>query len=71
MRVLEWLKPQRQTMEHSVPNSAGQGDAALAADRDWDVHNPRVSSEQLEALREKEKLVALRLRQQQQKDLAA
>ena len=58
-------------MEHSVPNSAGQGDAALAADRDWDVLNPRVSSEQLEALREKEKLVALRLRQQQQKDLAA
>ena len=43
----------------------------MAADRDWEVHNPRVSSEQLEALREKEKLVALRLRQQQQKDLAA
>ena len=58
-------------MEQSVPNGAGPGDAALAADRDWDVHNPRVSSEQLEALREKEKLVALRLRQQQQKDLAA
>ncbi|QNG29613.1 hypothetical protein [Synechococcus sp. LTW-R] len=58
-------------MEHSVSNSAGPGDAALAADRDWEVHNPRVSSEQLEALREKEKLVALRLRQQQQKDLAA
>ena len=58
-------------MEHSVPNSAGQGEAALAADRDWEVHNPRVSSEQLEALRTKEKLVALRLRKQQQKDLAA
>ena len=69
--MLEWLKLQSQSKEQRVPSSADQGDAAAAADRDWEVHNPRVSTEQLNALRQKEKLVARRLRQQQEKDLAA
>jgi len=54
-------------MEQHGSSTADQA----AADRDWQVHNPRVSSEQLEALRQQEKLVARRLRRQQQKDLAA
>lgn len=54
-------------MEQHGSSTADQA----AADRDWQVQNPRVSSEQLEALRQQEKLVAQRVRLQQQKDLAA
>ena len=65
--MLEWLRRKRGEMEQHGSSIADQA----AADRDWQVHNPRVSSEQLEALRQQEKLVARRLRRQQQKDLAA
>jgi len=65
--MLEWLRRKRGEMEQHGSSIADQA----AADRDWQVHNPRVSSEQLEALRQQEKLVARRLRLQQQKDLAA
>ena len=65
--MLERLRRKRGKMKQHGSSTADQA----AADRDWQVHNPRVSREQLEALRQQEKLVARRLRRQQQKDLAA
>ena len=69
--MLEWSKQRRPGMEQHLFPAADQSEDRSAADRDWQGLNPRVSKEQMDALRQKEKLVARRLRRQQQKKPAA